>query len=660
MKKFSLLALAAAGLLLGACASDKDEVAAVDQNVGIQYDQAFVGVSIQLPNSTTPALTRANDDLNNGEEDEFEVQNSTLLLFKGANENDATYIGAWGLSGAFDNDTQGKNAVPTTKVTSTATAVAQINDLSLLPSENLYAYVIVNHNNVTYPAVGDKLSSWKNQEFLAVKIGSQYDATNKTDDVSENGLMMTNAPVSATAGGQAASTGAVTTGVLLDKTKIAKTAAAALETPAGCIYVERSAAKVTIALSTNVNDDELNSGSKTGEDPVNTLKGTDGGIMDVEIDAFQIINTEPKYYNTRHADNVDWLGYHSEWCSNANTAYRFVSLYQFSPTKPSGEYHDVTANKRFRTYFGQDPQYDKLATLENTVATADGNWIAPTGRAFVPENTFDVEHQTRQNTTQATVRLKLNGGTSFYSITNEATLYDVDHINDAIAAKVQTLNEISTWINNVKTYLQEKLSTYTCNATIAISAAVPDISLSTTNAGDQNYTLSYTITGTKKQGEDAPVALTDEEKALSEALTTAWNNAVVNAKNDYKVNLYKGGMTYYNIRIQHFGEFETPWDKQTDVGVIKIQPGETVAQIYGYTNVAAAQTLANNRFLGRYGVVRDNWYQLTIDGIKKLGSATPVPVNLDTTPDDEIGEEFYISAHVHILPWVLRTQSVNF
>jgi hypothetical protein len=32
----------------------------------------------------------------------------------------------------------------------------------------------------------------------------------------------------------------------------------------------------------------------------------------------------------------------------------------------------------------------------------------------------------------------------------------------------------------------------------------------------------------------------------------------------------------------------------------------------------------------------------------------------DTTPDDEIDEEFYISCHVHILPWVLRTQSVKF
>jgi hypothetical protein len=148
--------------------------------------------------------------------------------------------------------------------------------------------------------------------------------------------------------------------------------------------------------------------------------------------------------------------------------------------------------------------------------------------------------------------------------------------------------------------------------------------------------------------------------ALSTELTTAWNAAVASATADYKVTLYKDGISYYNVRIQHFGEFETPWNAQTDEGVIKVQPGETVAQIYGYTADPTAQALANNRFLGRYGVVRDNWYQLTVDQIKKLGSATPTPVNGDTTTDDEIGEELYIACHVHILPRVLRTQSVKF
>ena len=64
------------------------------------------------------------------------------------------------------------------------------------------------------------------------------------------------------------------------------------------------------------------------------------------------------------------------------------------------------------------------------------------------------------------------------------------------------------------------------------------------------------------------------------------------------------------------------------------------------------------RFLGRYGVVRDNWYDLTIDVINELGTAEPIDVTGNPTPDDEVKN--YMSVHVHIVPWVLRTQHIQF
>ncbi len=651
MKKLSLFAMAAAGLFLAAC-SEKDEVAVVDENVATQYADAFVGISVQLPNASTP--TRANDNLNNGLADEFDVKDASLLLFKGANAEAATYIGNWSLTNSFGADTEGAgDGKPTpqdgvtwdggTGVTSTSVSVAQINDLSLLPSEDLYAYVIVNRNDVTLPEANTTFGAWMNQTFAAAKIGSEYDATNKTDKpIAAKGLMMTNAPVSETAGGVSASTGKIITAVKLDKAKIASTREAALNAPAGCIYVERSAAKVTAHI---------------GASSTTELKDPSGAAMAYELDAFQIINTEPTYYNVRHADVADWLGYKTDFSiTNANAKYRFVSLPKFTPTLPATSGH-LNEDNAYRTYFGQDPQYAVAARLQNTVAAEEGNWIAPTGRAFVVENTFDVANQTRTNTTQATLRMKLNDGTSFYSITNEAKLYAAADINNAIAAHVQTLYGISTFMDDAKAYVLKQLRDASptegvFDATVTIAAAL-DKTAAEAEAGDQAYTLSYTITATKDGAAvDVP--------ALSAELTTAWNTAVASAKEDYKVTLYKDGLTYYNVRIQHFGEAETPWDNQTDEGVIKIQPGANVAQIYGYTDDAAAQTKANNRFLGRYGVVRDNWYDLSVDAIKKLGTATPTPVNGDNTPDDEIEEQFYISCHVHILPWVLRTQSVKF
>ena len=630
MKKFYFLALAASTMMLGACSSEDDVVSTSDPSAVTEYDQAFVGISIELPNTNTP--TRANDDLNNGKEDEFTVKDATLLLFKGATEAAATYLGAWNLTNDFQADTDGEDkANPTTKVTSTSVSVAQINELSLSGTENLYAYVIVNKNSVSFPTDGDTFEKWRTTTFDANHIGSEYDATNKTDNVSDKGLMMTNAPISFTAGGSSASTGAVTTAVVLDRTKIQKNADDAKNKPAGCVYVERSAAKLTVTLSSTVD---------------NQLKDPNDGAMAAEIDAFQIINTEPTYYNTRNADEEAWLGYNTDFTVNANKKFRFVSLEQFSPTLPAGDNH----TQGFRTYFAKDPQYAAKATLNNPVATDEGNWISATGRAFMPENTFDVANMTRENTTQATIRMKFNGGTSFYSMTNEATLYSSANINNAIVAHVQNLNAVSTWMQNAKNYVISQLdATKTRTAEVSLTAAVP----TTETAGDQDYTLTYTITAT----ENGATVTTPE---LSTELANAWTAAVTEAKEGYKVTLYKDGISYYNVRIQHFGESETPWDAQTDADVIKVQPGKTVAQIYGYTDDAAAKAKANNRFLGRYGVVRDNWYQLSVDQIKKLGSATPTSVSGDATPDDEIGEDFYIACHVHIVPWVIRGQSVKF
>ena len=73
---------------------------------------------------------------------------------------------------------------------------------------------------------------------------------------------------------------------------------------------------------------------------------------------------------------------------------------------------------------------------------------------------------------------------------------------------------------------------------------------------------------------------------------------------------------------------------------------------------AAAIATGQSKFLGRYGVVRDNWYKLEINGVTKIGSATPQDPSLTNpdTPEDEI--ENYLSVHVHIVPWVLRSQTV--
>ena len=617
MKKFfKLSSVAVLALTLAACSSDD----AVENTPVATNGDGYVGIAIQLPNISDGG-TRANDDLDNGEAAEFAVEDANLFLFVGDDESTATFYKMYALSTDFKNDQKGENEDPSEKdndgeptgtlVTQTSgVTTAKIDNLNLLPSENLYAYVVLNNNGSALsaaPAAGTTFPEFSKLVLDAATIGGTL-----TGEISENGMLMTNAPISETAGGSAASTGKVITAVKLDKSQIKKTADEAKAAPAGCVYVERAAAKVTVSA------EGAKSEVKNGEE-----------VMEFTVLGWQIFNTEPSYYNTRQSGEEAWLGYFNANAVNANAKYRFVSKYDFAPMLPDGVENHTSG---YRTFFGVDPQYDKPANLVAPVAPVDGTWNALTGKAYMTENTFNVENQYWNNTTMACIKVQFNGGKSFYSVSNDAKYYAADKINDALAAKAVQMYEVNKWMNDVTAALAK--ATPGKEYAVAISATVE----TTTTAGEKTYTLSYAITedGAAYAGE------------LPAGMSDAWTDAKTKAEKELTVTLYENGVAYYNVRIQHFGEFETPW-----AAADATQPGETIDQIYG-TEVEAR----NNNFLGRYGIVRNNWYKLTISSIKKLGSAEPETVKDNDTPDDVIEEEQYISVHVHILPWNLRTQDV--
>lgn len=675
MKKFSLLTLAAAGLLLGAC-SEKDEVAGVKETTLDTNGSSYVGVAIQLP-SATSNTTRANDDLNNGIADEFKVYGGYLLLFKGTDANTATFIGNYSLLKLkpgtnpgddptfedFENDNQGAttNSNPQTaimgdgktNITSTGVVVAKIEDLTLLPAEDLYAYVVLNPNKSDQyiPTSGQSFKDWSENKW---NVGNLSVAAENTlggtleGVIATTGMLMTNSPVSDTQGGSNDPTGAnIISSYRLDKSKIAKTADAAKSAPAGCVFVERAAAKVTVE-----------EGSSLG-----TSIGTGSNTIPFEIAGWQVINVEPQYFNVRQANVPEWLPYYSKFMSNGNTKYRFVTKYDFAPTIPEGASH-TDDGVRYRTYFGFDPQYDQKATLNKTVA--GNNWLELDGVSYVPENTFDVANQTWQNTTQVTLKVQFNNGNDLYTISGDPNYYLDNTIESAIAATVEKVYEVNKFKNDAVTEVVNSLKTSDgtkyYKATVGISVEIPTANKVASN--NVQYTVSYDITA-QESTDNTTWSNVATVPALSSDLAGDFDEAVETAQGKVVVALYDEGMSYYNVRIRHFGEAETPWDavSQDDANndtesPFKVQPGANVEQIYGYRSGQYA--ISSARFLGRYGVVRDNWYVLSIDQISKLGSAVPEDVSESTTPDDQIEQEYYISAHVHILPWVLRTQSVKF
>lgn len=96
------------------------------------------------------------------------------------------------------------------------------------------------------------------------------------------------------------------------------------------------------------------------------------------------------------------------------------------------------------------------------------------------------------------------------------------------------------------------------------------------------------------------------------------------------IKFYKGGVCYYySAFIKHFGDDLTPFRSGT-------------------------YTAADH--LGRYGVVRNNWYELNITKVTGPGSPEIPEPDDEKTPDDT---ESWIRCAINVLSWAKRSQDVE-
>lgn len=269
-----------------------------------------------------------------------------------------------------------------------------------------------------------------------------------------------------------------------------------------------------------------------------------------------------------------------------------------------------------RVYWGADPNYDKdYSTVAAQFNLLDADDI--TGAADAPqyclENTFDIEHMKQGQTTRVVFKAKYtpNGftdGQNFYKIGNSTDIWSQETLIEQIKSKAQeVLNESDA----------SKID-------VDLEAVGGDIK----NEAGTKLLIAANVKHNSANVSDTEIKAINEKLGLKDKTTT-----------DPKVGIatYKGGETYYIARIKHFGDDLTPWDETKET--------------YG-TN----DNEHNNKFLGRYGVLRNNWYELTVDKIS--GPGTPdVPEIKPDVPDDE--NEKYISVSVKILDWAKRSQTVD-
>ena len=239
-----------------------------------------------------------------------------------------------------------------------------------------------------------------------------------------------------------------------------------------------------------------------------------------------------------------------------------------------------------------------------------------------------------------TIKVTFNEGAAFYTLNGDNLMYDAATVKTKVETGIFNLPTVGSALKAAVKEVADKDVPYEYEGKIVVNFDTP-----TAAANSVNYTATFTIT--PKVAHEG--SLTEAAATTKGAAVTA---AIADVKSSFVISYYEGGASYYNVRIKHFGDYETPWTSTLPFNTVI--PGESVQQIYG---VGATPDKSAERFLGRYGVVRDNWYKLQVNAIKHIGTAEPTSVTDKGTPDDEI--ENWIAVHVHILPWVLRNQDVT-
>lgn len=329
----------------------------------------------------------------------------------------------------------------------------------------------------------------------------------------------------------------------------------------------------------------------------------DGNIANYEIKGWTLDVTNQSSFLVRNVNGADWWGLKA----NGVNDYRFVGA-------------AAVADGLYRTYWGIDPNYSTGGTFTTQAGTTPTNLKTVGANDYCLENTFDLTQMKDDQTTRVIVAAALDfnkdgKGDDFYVLDNDKsnTTLTLEGIKNTIKA---------AYLANgtVVNLLKENL-----NGGASIGAEDLDVTF------DQKATTGGYVTVTEITIKDAS-ASKFKAGAIPEGLQAANNEAIIADVNAaHKIAYYKGGVSYYPVMIKHFGDDLTPWSN---------------GEVYGSNNAD---------FLGRYGVLRNNWYSINVTGIKSIGD--PEVPKVYGTPDDP--SESWISVTINILSWAKRSQSVD-
>lgn len=329
----------------------------------------------------------------------------------------------------------------------------------------------------------------------------------------------------------------------------------------------------------------------------------DGNIANYIINGWTLDVTNQSSYLVRNVNGADWWSLKADGVND----YRFVGA-------------AAVADGLYRTYWGIDPNYSTEGTFTTLAGTIPASLKAVGENDYCLENTFDLNQMNQDQTTRVIVAAALDfnkdgKGDDFYVLDN-------DKSNTAL-----TPEEIENTIKAAYLANGTVVGLLEANLNGGVSIGADDLEV--TFNGKENTGGYVTVSEITIKDESASKFKTG---AIPEGLQAANNDAIIADVNAaHKIAFYKGGVAYYPVMIKHFGDDLTPWSN---------------GEVYG-SNKAD--------FLGRYGVLRNNWYSINVTGIKNIGD--PEVPEIYGTPDDP--SESWISVSINILSWAKRSQSVD-
>lgn len=330
-------------------------------------------------------------------------------------------------------------------------------------------------------------------------------------------------------------------------------------------------------------------------------------IMEEETEVGKVVfngwilqTTNKKTYLVRNVGTAwkDWVKYYNTSASKVN---RFVG-------EASGPY---------RTYWGIDPNYFALVP-ENDLANnfkiwsakttpGDRDWLAPatnstsSGKeivAYCAENTTIAKAMQQDQLTGILLKAtyqNAEGTANIFTCNNVSTIYPQTTI---LTSFTECVNKTTEPLTDGK---QLDINSEANGAIITTVAELKNVVKVKANEG----------------------TLSDLSNIQAQAILAAYS----------PIKFYKAGETfYYASLIKHFGDVYTPAN-----------------------NIVNLDDYNENDHLGRWGVVRNNWYELSINSVSGLGEPT-IPDNPELPADTE---DSYINCTINVLSWAKRSQGVE-